>query len=138
MSRFSSTPGSRIPWICGDTNPRQVWGDDQTAGFGAVPVPPARALVPHPPCFDSKEQWHQWHIADEIATHGRTQYCADCTPAYKARMIEENRCIHQQVKFYRINGGMTGCTQEPPEHEGLIDEHETHNPDEAIDGEITS
>lgn len=139
MPGFRYTPQHRDTWICGDTNPRQVRSDDQTAGFGSVPIPPARALIPHPPCFDSKEQWQQWHIADEVATHGRTQYCADCTPQYQIRMIDENRCVHPQVKFYKINGGLTGCTHPPADHDGVLcDEHQENNTDETINGETGS
>jgi hypothetical protein len=49
-----------------------------------------------PKCFDSDEQYARWHIAAVDSVRGklvkRWLICEDCTPEYKARMLDVGRC----------------------------------------------
>lgn len=63
-----------------------------------------------PACFDSPEQYREWVAADEYsikagARRARDGYCTDCTPTYKARMIEARRCEFPKTQFViRVEG----------------------------------
>ena len=53
-----------------------------------------------PLCFDSKRDWLEYQALASItrgsAIHG---FCEDCTPEYKAQMIEEGRCAFPRTTF---------------------------------------
>lgn len=59
----------------------------------------------YPPCFDSNAQYQDWVKAAEEAEYDKrhpTNFCNDCLPEYKRRMLMEGRCEHPGVKFIRI------------------------------------
>lgn len=92
-----------------------------------------------PPCFDSCEQFLKWWTLaeettrshngerDKLDKHG---YCLDCTPEYKAKMMEEGKCTHTDVVFRKIQVKIKGVEQEflegrRPKHEdGIIENAE--------------
>jgi hypothetical protein len=65
----------------------------------------------HPACFEDGRQWREWLVAAEkcpegtgpalsvvkrnggrMMVRGEPDYCADCTKAYRARIVAESRC----------------------------------------------
>lgn len=59
----------------------------------------------HPPCFDSKAEFDAWEEALSKCAfepgHPPPTYCSDCLPDYKAKMLEQGRCIHPTVRFFK-------------------------------------
>jgi hypothetical protein len=49
-----------------------------------------------PKCFESKTQYKEWLTQEQIAhtVPFRKNVCEDCTQAFKAQMIEMNRCVN--------------------------------------------
>lgn len=66
----------------------------------------------HPKCFDSQQQYDEWHNVATSVYHYKhdrvTPYCVDCTPEYAARMREAGRCEHPDVIFYRCGTSVIG------------------------------
>ncbi len=56
--------------------------------------------MPMPHCFDSPKMWSEYVTLGRMTSlppkHG---FCVDCTPEYKQRMEEEERCEHKDVEF---------------------------------------
>ena len=56
----------------------------------------------HPKCFTCT-QWAEWLDIEPVfrpyTLEGQLFPCADCVPAYQARMIKENKCEHPEVVF---------------------------------------
>lgn len=55
-----------------------------------------------PKCWDSERDWHEWLRLDanDFASKRSDGFsCKDCTPEYKARMQEQDRCAMPQVVF---------------------------------------
>lgn len=56
------------------------------------------STTPQPVCFDDELQWAQWR---RFARLSRTDpdapfaFCTDCTHAYKAQMVREDRCANR-------------------------------------------
>lgn len=66
---------------------------------------------PYPPCFPNRAHFTVWvRLADQTKQgNARLTYCTDCTPAYKTRMLVEQRCGHPEVQFVpEDDGGMAG------------------------------
>ena len=59
----------------------------------------------YPACFDSNEQFRSWQNVYKAAKPGQSQYCEDCTPEYKAKMLEQLRCGHTKVVFFQDADG---------------------------------
>lgn len=100
--------------VCRSTVSGQQGNNDQAARPRSYSVF-GNLNGPVPYCFDSEEQWQAWQKFDEITKSGPTQYCQDCTKEYAARMRQEGRCAHPEVKFYRVNGALVGLSKPPPE-----------------------
>lgn len=59
----------------------------------------------HPRCFDSPEQFKDWKDGARATGLSVLGYCADCTPAYKLKMLKQNRCGHPTVMFEMDSDG---------------------------------
>lgn len=60
-----------------------------------------------PKCFKDESQWQEYVVAVMFA-HPRAEergqpravpYCRDCTKAFRAQMLRENRCEHEETVF---------------------------------------
>lgn len=64
-----------------------------------------------PGCFRDQPEWHGYIAASMLTGHAsrgvrsHISYCRDCTPAYKAEMMECGRCQHAETVFVREEGG---------------------------------
>jgi hypothetical protein len=62
-----------------------------------------------PRCFNSYKEFKLWVTAARGAHpapgHG---YCEDCTPQYKDKMVEANRCAYPEVIFKVLQGEFVG------------------------------
>lgn len=52
-----------------------------------------------PACWSSVEDWKEWNRLTLVADRPEDNYCADCTPESKQRMMHEGRCSHPEVVF---------------------------------------
>ena len=58
----------------------------------------AKLSSEQPACFDSDASWSDWkRLANRSGM--RQNYCTDCLPEYKAKMVEQGRCGWQKVAF---------------------------------------
>ena len=63
----------------------------------------------YPACFDSEAQFTDWKkLARASNFHSLSSVCADCTHAYKDRMVQEERCSEPRVTFKMIKGELVG------------------------------
>lgn len=54
----------------------------------------------YPACFNNASQYRDWIYLNRQATQPRDpSYCLDCTPEYKEKMMNENRCSHPETRF---------------------------------------
>jgi hypothetical protein len=70
-----------------------------------------RTIPGKPACFDTQEQWEEWHAAAEVCRllankpgRAAVAYCTDCTPEYQAQMKARGRCGWPTVTFVRNHG----------------------------------
>jgi len=56
-----------------------------------------------PLCFDSEAQYNDWIECCRLTEVSRDNYCHDCTPEYKKKMINCGRCTHPETFFYMRN-----------------------------------
>lgn len=60
-----------------------------------------------PPCFPNHTEWREYTVASVLCRNQSERkaapidFCRDCTPAHKARMMDEGRCTHHEVVFIR-------------------------------------
>lgn len=60
----------------------------------------ARRAPPHPRCFDTQKQWVEYIEArQDMGRRGWKNYCTDCTPDYKDKMVVQGRCAFPRVIF---------------------------------------
>ena len=56
-----------------------------------------------PPCFENQDHFDEWldlaRLSDSLAP---PSFCHDCTPAYKASMVEIDRCVHPETIFVTL------------------------------------
>jgi len=65
--------------------------------------------VNYPECFSSKKQFLEWkRLARASNLISRASVCVDCTPEYKTRMMQEDRCSEPEVYFHHVNGELVG------------------------------
>ena len=63
----------------------------------------------YPECFSSKKQFLEWkRLARASNLKSRASVCIDCTPEYKTRMMQEDRCSEPEVHFHDAFGEMVG------------------------------
>lgn len=59
-----------------------------------------------PACWNNPVNWKEWNRLNVLARDNPDRpldnYCADCMPEHKQRMIEAGRCGHPTVQFIRI------------------------------------
>jgi hypothetical protein len=62
-----------------------------------------------PQCFESASQWYEYQrlYRYSIGT-GRINYCLDCLPEYRDRMVCEGRCAHPETVFIEEAEGPVG------------------------------
>jgi hypothetical protein len=68
-----------------------------------------------PACFQNIKQYHEY-VATFLASlngfrQSRVDICRDCNPAYKDRMMAEDRCAHHETVFIRsqrMGGDLVG------------------------------
>jgi putative SOS response-associated peptidase YedK len=59
-----------------------------------------------PPCFDTLKQYQGWQRAAwETGLNARFGFCEDCTPNYKAEMLNRRRCIRPDSGFREDEDG---------------------------------
>jgi hypothetical protein len=81
------------------------------------------ATIQIPSCFSSREQYALWMRSARSTKPGRSGYCEDCTPEYKRKMVEQNRCEYPATWFHtdedgfvagvRVGGGVPGKPGRP-------------------------
>lgn len=60
-----------------------------------------------PSCFESQAAWEAYAVAFELANQnnkgGRyeVEFCRDCTPGHRQRMLEAGRCEHPETVFVK-------------------------------------
>lgn len=54
----------------------------------------------HPDCFDNATAYRQymWFIKEAASPKDRN-YCLDCNPEHKSKMLAEGRCEHPETRF---------------------------------------
>lgn len=67
-----------------------------------------------PRCFNSLKDFRLWQLQRNASKVNDSEYCADCTPKYQARMIAEGRCAFPGTTFSRdahgeLHGTRPGC-----------------------------
>lgn len=63
----------------------------------------------YPECFSSKKQFLEWkRLARASNLKSRASVCIDCTPGYKTRMMQEDRCSEPEVHFHYVNAELVG------------------------------
>jgi hypothetical protein len=56
-----------------------------------------------PSCFDSKEQYKSYMQLKKMSVHVMDHnFCLDCTPEFKCRMLSEGRCEHPETMFITV------------------------------------
>ena len=59
-----------------------------------------RGISWKPMCFQSRDQYKDWiHLMRQSPRPRDTGYCYDCTPEFKAEMMECGRCEHPETRF---------------------------------------
>lgn len=62
-----------------------------------------------PRCFNNYKEFKLWITAARGAHPAPAHsYCEDCTPEYRDKMIEENRCAYPQTTFKILQGEFVG------------------------------
>lgn len=67
-----------------------------------------------PKCFDSREQFKDWHQAMMQAKTGlyNCWVCTDCLPGFQKKMIKQGRCENPHVKFKKEYESAYGTPRE--------------------------
>lgn len=64
---------------------------------------PLKISAAQPKCWDNRINWNEWqHLNNLTQDKPLDNYCADCLPAYKERMVAEGKCKYPTVRFVRI------------------------------------
>ncbi|CAB4195489.1 hypothetical protein UFOVP1298_22 [uncultured Caudovirales phage] len=72
-----------------------------------------------PPCFRSMSEYKDYVVSfslarsHEAAKIYRVDFCRDCNPVYKAKMMFEERCSHREtvfIKSHRLGGDVVGVS----------------------------
>ena len=80
-----------------------------------------------PPCYNNVLEYLQWMKASIASATSKTarqieDYCVDCLPAYKAKMVLENRCSHLETRFYTDSEGAICGTRYVTTQKHLIED----------------
>lgn len=62
----------------------------------------SRFTSTRPDCFDSEVQYRDYMTLkrmSQVVLHKHPGVCMDCTPEYKAKMLEQGRCQHPETLF---------------------------------------
>lgn len=74
-----------------------------------------------PPCFPGHQEWREYVVVT-VASHKqgdagkRLNYCRDCTPQHKNRMMAKDACPHPETVFIHAkkwSGEMVGVRIDP-------------------------
>ena len=55
-----------------------------------------------PSCFSKLSNWKDWNRLTMLADKPKENFCIDCTPVFKQRMLEADRCEYPDVTFHEI------------------------------------
>lgn len=62
-----------------------------------------------PRCFGDSVAYEEWKFyARNCGTRPHSGFCTDCLPAYKDRMVQENKCHYPEVVFRNNKGEVQG------------------------------
>lgn len=70
-------------------------------------------MTERPACFESDEQWREWATLADFTQLPRRRFCVDCSPEYRDRMLEADRCAYPETVFVIDKGGsVVGVTRD--------------------------
>ena len=86
---------------------RETYKTLREMGERAVTDIRIRLIAQCPPCFPSESVWQAWRENSRMNYIPLSEgFCTDCTPEYKAKMVEERRCLWPCVGFKTDSDGM--------------------------------